>query len=79
MWQRWSLGMAVCAIYVPAGRSGFSHLLCRTLGPPLVKGETCASVRNMRERYSFVCRLIIAAAVMNPNLCTRLPRVRSTR
>ena len=41
--------------------------------PALVKG------RNMRERYSFVCQVIIAAAVMNPNLCTRLPRVRSTR
>ena len=30
MWQRWSVGMAVCAIYVPAGRSGFSHLLSHT-------------------------------------------------
>ena len=78
MWQRWSVGMAVCAIYVPAGRSGFSHLLSH-LAHRWSKGETCASVRNMRERYSFVCRVIIAAAVMNPNLCTRLPRVRSTR
>ena len=30
MWQRWPVGMAVCAIYVPAGRSGFSHLLSHT-------------------------------------------------
>ena len=61
-----------CAI-VPAGRSGFSHLCVAHSAPALVKG------RNMRERYSFVCQVIIAAAVMNPNLCAHLPRVRSTR
>ena len=60
-----------CAI-VPGGTSGFGHL-CRT--PP----QRGSKGRNTRERYSFVCQVIIAAAVMNPNLCTRLPRVRSTR
>ena len=62
-----------CVLYMCRLADQVLAICCRTLGPPLVKG------RNMRERYSFVCRVIIAAAVMNPNLCTRLPRVRSTR
>ena len=51
----------------------YSAICVAHSAPALVKG------RNMRERYSFVCQVIIAAAVMNPNLCARLPRVRSTR
>ena len=46
MWRRWSVGMAVCAIYVPAGRSGFRHLLSH-LAHRWSKGETCASVTRL--------------------------------
>ena len=46
MWQRWPAGMAVCAI-VPAGRSGFSHLLSHTRPHRWSKGETCASVTHI--------------------------------